>query len=156
MRDQLKTPFSKDYSSESFNESSFESSGIPLNLDSLMPTEKADQPSEKGKETRSDEAAASATPHCKGISSCVFIVINRLRAHGHSVNILWGVRGFALRKFSDFFTNTSGVSGQAVQSFPLTSLKLSMAVCGQKTGCATFRMNDQNSSLRRPSEGTLN
>ena len=52
-------------------------------------------------------------------------------------------------------TPFSGVSGQAAQPDPLASLKLSIVVCGQKTGWATFRMNDQNSSPRRPSEGTL-
>ena len=60
----------------------------------------------------------------------------------------------AYRKFRA--GRTVRVSGQAAQSVPLTSLKLSMAVCGQKTGWATFRMNDQYNSLRRPSEGTLN
>jgi len=71
MRDQLKTPFSKDHESQSFNASSFESSGIPLNLDSLMPTDRTDQPSETGKEDLSDEAVASATPHGKDVMESV-------------------------------------------------------------------------------------
>ena len=50
----------------------------------------------------------------------------------------------------------SGVSGQAARPVPLASLKLSVAVVRSETGWATFRMNDQNSSLRHPSEGTLN
>ena len=55
---------------------------------------------------------------------------------GHCVN--W--RKFMLEKFDhgkpkqvyDIVTGPSGVSGQAVQPVPLASLKLSMAVYGQK------------------------
>ena len=44
-------------------------------------------------------------------------------------------------------------------SGPASSISFTEAKHGcvrSETGWATFRMNDQNSSLRRPSEGTLN
>ena len=50
----------------------------------------------------------------------------------------------------------SGVSGQAVQPEPLASLKLSVAVYGQKLDGQPSSKRPKNSSLRRPSEGTLN
>ena len=50
------------------------------------------------------------------------------------------------------FPNVCGVSGQAAIS--LTEVK--HGCVRSETGWATFQMNDQNSSLSRPSERTLN
>jgi len=46
------------------------------------------------------------------------------------------------------------VGGQTAQPVPLTEVR--HGCIWSETGWATSQMKDQNSSLRRPSEGTLN
>ena len=67
MRDQLKTPYDRDCSLPSFNEGSFESSGIPLNVDSHLPPVLSN---EKTEESLNGESTQKLTSETKGSDSC--------------------------------------------------------------------------------------
>ena len=61
--------------------------------------------------------------------------------------------------FLDAFISPVSPSGGEWPSGPASSISLTEVKHGcvrSETGWATFQMNDQNSSLSRPSEGTLN